>query len=314
MSNPSGLPSQPPPLPPRFPPGGSPIKQRRQGFFVQAAKASWRAPFIAILLGFCTFTMRDKDRTVAMIIGSANGLIICLGMLLAITALYGAFVRHVKGIITPAIIGLIINSLLVFSFYSVMSSSRRMAETMRQQARQNALDDMERQGRETAEKYPGWLGFGRLASNTVIGVTQLNDDAPMAGEMKSWFGTRCSLMNVAVDNSLGAGPVNIDQDSIELHFSNGRVLKAINTRSVFNTAREDRDKWLQKSGMRVTPPHAKLTDGVAFLPDRTDLTDLAEVVISVNGEPIAIPGHYYSVQEKAELLERAKQAQSPGNR
>jgi hypothetical protein len=314
MSDAFNPPPQPPPLPPHFATSAPIAKPRREGFFVQAARASWRAPFIAVVLGFCTFGMREKDRTVAIIIGSANGLIICLGLLLAIIGLYGAFVRRVKGIVTPAIIGLLVNSLLILASYSVLSRARQTAELLRQQARQKALDDAEQHGRDAAEKYPGWLGFGRLPTNALIGVTQMNDDAPFANDLKASFGTRCSQLIFAVDNTQGTTPLTIDPDSVELHFSNGRVMKPINTRSVYGTATEDRDKWLAKAGKRAVQAGQKLVDAIVFVPDRTDLRELAEVTINIDGAPIVIPGHYYTVQEKAELMERARRAQSPAGR
>src|SRR5262249_52630222 len=91
--------------------------------------------------------------------------------------------------------------------------------------------------------------------------------------------------------------------------TDGRVLKALDTRGVFGTAREDRDKWLTKAGPRTAPPGAKMVDGMLFLPDGTSLLSMGEIVIKIDDRYLAIPGRYLSVAEKADLLERAKQAQ-----
>jgi hypothetical protein len=296
------LPGQyPPPLPQQAP--------RRNSFYDQAAKASWRAPILAFLFGFCTMSMRDKDRTAALIMGSANGLIILIGILATLVALYGGIVRRVKGVIVPAVIGLIVNGLIIFAIVSVFFAGFKLSQLKVQQARQQALADAERQGHDAAEKYPGWIGFIKLPGGATIGITEMNSDAPMSREIKSMFLMPCMILNLAADNSSGSAPVVLDPDSAEFHFNDGRVLKAIDTRSVFSTAHEDRDKWMTKAGPRTAPARGKMVDGMLLLPDGTSLVDLTEIVINIDGRPLAIPGRYLSVAEKTDLMERARQMQ-----
>ena len=134
-------PSQgPPPLSPRGnPTGRGPVHplgygRKRAGaaeatdrpsFFHQAAKASWVAPLVALLLGFCTldFRRQPENREAALVIGVVNVLLIVAGAGLAVAALFGVGKHGTAGILGPAIVGLVINGFLVFSLFMLFNRS-----------------------------------------------------------------------------------------------------------------------------------------------------------------------------------------------
>src|SRR4051794_37334647 len=57
--------------------------------FHQAARASWRAPVVALILGTVTGQIRSGERAVAMFIGGVNALLIVAGLVCAVVALFG---------------------------------------------------------------------------------------------------------------------------------------------------------------------------------------------------------------------------------
>ena len=97
-------------------------------FGMQAAKASWMAPIVGIILSIITNNPAPShDRLEQLIIGISCFAIYILGLVLGIIALtriprYGS-----KGILAPAIAGVVINGLLVaaFTFVIVVAMSLR---------------------------------------------------------------------------------------------------------------------------------------------------------------------------------------------
>ena len=97
----------------------------RPSFFHQAAKASWVAPLVALLLGFCTLDFRRQpgNKDAALAIGVVNVLLIVAGAGLAVAALFGVGKHGTAGILGPAILGLLINGFLVFSLFMLFNRS-----------------------------------------------------------------------------------------------------------------------------------------------------------------------------------------------
>jgi hypothetical protein len=92
---------------------------------MQAAKASWMAPVIAIGLNVLTTTMDGQSR---MIIGFASFALYILGLCMGIAALWMMRKYGRRGILIPGIIGVVINGGLVLLFtvlLVVIASSKR---------------------------------------------------------------------------------------------------------------------------------------------------------------------------------------------
>src|SRR5438105_7328743 len=135
---------QPPPLRPSAAAGPplyyqSPFPQPRpQTIYHQAAKASWVAPIITVVLGFLTSTSvgRNGD-TATLVVAVLNVLLLLLGLVFGVFALFGVR-RHGKpGILAPAVVGVCINgSLIVLMAVSVLLLTQfaRMASAARRSA------------------------------------------------------------------------------------------------------------------------------------------------------------------------------------
>ncbi len=91
----------------------------KKPFAVQAAQFSLYAPIVAIVLGCITFGTREKQPTAGLIIGGTNALIILLGFVFGIVALFGMRKHGKEGILVRAIIGVVLNGLFLLSFVAV---------------------------------------------------------------------------------------------------------------------------------------------------------------------------------------------------
>jgi hypothetical protein len=113
------------PLPPPVP--GKP------NIGMQAAKASWMAPLVGIALNLFT-NMQQQSSTsgtsasgVAMVVGFTSFAIYILGLIFGIFALTRIPKFGTKGILVPAIVGVVIDGILVvvFSLLIIMLLSRK---------------------------------------------------------------------------------------------------------------------------------------------------------------------------------------------
>lgn len=244
-----------------------------------------------------------------MIIGWTNLGIIALGTLLSLVGIYGAFAKKIRSIAVPAIVGLVVNGILIASFLSILLIAREFSQkraAISSKTREQQAADAEQEGVDVVEKYAGWLGATRLPG-AVVTVTQWNDDAPGTREMKSYFSNRMSLMQIAIDNSGNSERLIVNPDSLVLHFNDGTTVKAIGVNSILSSAKEDRDKWMaQAARARISEPHTKQPNCSAFVPEGTDFTHVSQISVEVNGEDVVVPGRFYSAEEKKTLVERAK--------
>ena len=103
---------------------------------VQAAKASWLAPLIAIIVNFLV-GRNAEDRSVIILVGVFAVLMIVVGLVFALWAIVGAFSKGPRRILFPASIGLIINGFLV---YSAVDTFLLVQETAQERHAQEAIE------------------------------------------------------------------------------------------------------------------------------------------------------------------------------
>jgi hypothetical protein len=97
---------------------------------VQAARASWFAPLIAIFLNL-VFGVNAGNRAVSVAVGCIAAGIIVIGFCFAVWAIAGAFTKGPRRILLPAVIGLLLNGLLIFAAIDTFSHVKRIAEERR---------------------------------------------------------------------------------------------------------------------------------------------------------------------------------------
>ena len=330
-------PVEPPPLPVEPLSYATPVissDENKKDIFHQAAKASWRAPFIAFIFGLVTVVAREQNRTIAMVVGGLNALIILLGLAFAIVALAG--VRGRKRILLPATIGLVLNLLLVSLTVSYLLAARHQTGARSamvasvgaaspsglpavppfgggsSSAAQGANPNLQLQqrAREAMENYPGWVGASLRSGQFVIVVAQSNDDAPGTHDLKDQFAADCTLISIATDNTAGDAAHTIDPASLEFHFADYHKLAVLPPVQILSTSKVDREQFLARwGGLIRIDPHTQRPDGLAFLPPRTDLTQCTAVTLILDGQRVVVPGKYLSIEEKNQRLRMAKQQQ-----
>src|SRR5688500_4328486 len=176
-----------------------PLVRPRTPFAQQAARASWMAPLVAIGFGILTAGSRD-DRTTAIVVGGANALIILLGFAFAVVALAGIRRHGREGLLVPALIGLVLNGLLIASMAVTWSAASRIAAARSaqqagggggsgpalspaaaRQARDAEMRRLEQRGADMVRNHPGWLGAADHRG-AVFAVTQWANDAELVVE------------------------------------------------------------------------------------------------------------------------------------
>ena len=106
----------------------------------QAAKASWLAPLIAIILNAAVAKTAD-DRYIAIVIGVIASVIIVIGFIFAIWAIIGAVTIGPRRILLPAGIGLVVNGFLIYGAVDLFFELKQIAEQRNAQQVVEASDE-----------------------------------------------------------------------------------------------------------------------------------------------------------------------------
>ena len=94
-----------------------------KAFAHQAAKLSWVCPIIIFLL-----LVAGKQAISPLILDLIGLLLIVVGLIFGVIALFGISKHGTKGILAPAIVGIIINGLLLFIFVTNFVAARARAQ------------------------------------------------------------------------------------------------------------------------------------------------------------------------------------------
>lgn len=108
----------------------------KEPFAYQAAKASWLAPLIAFGLGFfVNLTMQGDERTnlatkqvVVLVSGALGVAIVLIGLVFALYALFNVGKYGAKGLVVPAVVGLLLCAGYLFLLVSAVQVAREVAK------------------------------------------------------------------------------------------------------------------------------------------------------------------------------------------
>jgi hypothetical protein len=98
----------------------------KTSFSHQAAKLSWVCPILVFVL-----LMFSRQIGARVIIELVSLLLIVLGFVFGVIALFGIRTHRKSGILAPAIVGMIINGLLLFIFVTNFLAARARAQQQR---------------------------------------------------------------------------------------------------------------------------------------------------------------------------------------
>ena len=313
-SNHPGSSQGPPPLPPHGAPpvpvhqlayGRAPKRSqdpRDRTFFHQAAKASWVAPLVALLLGFCTLDYRRQpdNRDSALIIGVVNVLLIAGGLVLAIVAFFGIKRHGSEGIVAPAIAGLVINGLLVVLALSLLPALNRARNTAARIAATPAPVPIT--SPNSVFRQTGWVGSGSAGGLNIV-LVSMPDDHGDTIILKNSFNTKAGVLVMTIDNRQNNQPVSVTTDGATLHFADGSTATALKTADVVQTVASG-------SSANFRPPYkvgaGEMVDGrVLFIRPNLELKNLYRIDLSVDGQTFQVPGRIMTAQEKTDRLNAA---------
>jgi|GEM_PF-1432711 len=98
---------------------------------IQAAKASWLAPVIAIVFNVLV-GKNSEERFVMIAVGAIAGTIIIAGLIFAMWGIIGAFRKGPLRVLIPASVGLLINGFLVYITVDNFFTVRQIAQEHRE--------------------------------------------------------------------------------------------------------------------------------------------------------------------------------------
>ncbi len=107
----------------------------RTGFAHRAAKASWVSVAIVFVLG--VFSEATQIAAAKLLVELIALLLMLAGLALGIAALFGIRQHGTRGILGPAIVGIILNGLLIFIFTTNFFAARARAQEHTRGAAQN---------------------------------------------------------------------------------------------------------------------------------------------------------------------------------
>ncbi len=98
----------------------------KTSFSHQAAKLSWVCPIIVFVL-----LMFSRQIGARVIIELVSLLLIAVGFVFGVVALFGIRTHGKSGVLAPAVVGIIINGLLLFIFVTNFMAARARAQQQR---------------------------------------------------------------------------------------------------------------------------------------------------------------------------------------
>lgn len=286
----------------------------RPTFYHQAARASWVAPIVAVVLGVLSSgALRHGDDLAGLVTSFVTGGLILLGLVLGVVALFGVrkYGRH--GILIPACVGIAINGLIVLAGSSTFLGRPRpapgavgpagRAAPRRPLLSQQAVDD-------SLQKYPGWVGRA-AAGDAVVALVEVPGPSPFAADFQSDFAADFVFLSLNIDTSRSIAPLALDTADGRVYFKDGTSRPLMRPSDVYATARPPATTAGFVAGfpavVRAPAGAREATTAPVFLPAGTDTRAIASVRLGLpGGGTLDVPGAFLSADQKAENIRRSR--------
>ncbi|MHC4087017.1 MAG: DUF4190 domain-containing protein [Planctomycetota bacterium] len=261
-------------------------------FARQAAKASWVAPLLCLSLSYLT-KPASRVGNMAMVIFMLS--FIVAGLVFGIIALFGIRKYGRKGILKPAIAGIIVNVLFISLIISLwvfldVTNNRRLRQ------------EGEQMGMDLLLNYPGWMG-ATFMEGAVLTVTSVDDSSEAARDLNKIFWANISHLIISLDNSAGKEDFEVNPSLVSLVLADGTIEPVLPTRQILQTAREQKQKWIDTyTGPFIVAPGEQLTACFAFIPHGFDMSKVVKAVVNINGQDMPVVGSYMAAEQKAKLI------------
>jgi hypothetical protein len=304
-------PNQPPTLPPvpvQPLTYATPIYEQSQTNtrFHQAAKASWVAPIVAFALSCLSRGMASEpgEKIGFLVLSLAMVAMIVAGLICGIVALCGMKRVGTRGIIAPAIVGVVLNLLILTVPLSLVlkASSSRLAARRASAAAARVPAPIT--SPQSALRQTGWVGSLVTPKYhlTIIAFAEGHADTL---DFMSHFTTPCLPLVLSADNRAGSNSFTVNADGATLRFADGKVVTSLRTRDVFNTDPNESLKLQGKFGSPFTVKAGELVDTrFLFIPTGLDLSKLTSITLTVDDKPQTFYGEIVTAAEKTQRMNK----------
>ena len=277
-------------------------------FPVQAATFSLLAPLLVLIVGVVNVTGGIQMPAARIWLGVVNlGLLVC-GFGLGIAALACRGKHPARGVVSRAVIGIVVNGLLLaivsMMFVSVARTARH-AKARREQEAKQAEDE----AKDAFTGYPGWLGVYDDGGTRVV-LASLDRRSPLARDMNAGLRANITPISLSIVNRSAPAAVTVDPSSVRLVLADGTEQPALPSKEILATAREDPEGAIRAiAGPYRVRPGASFPRGLVFIPYAFDMTRVSKIVLRIDDREVVIEGHYYTAEERAALYRKGLAAQ-----
>ena len=285
------------------------MTKERQPLHIQAARVCFAAPFVAGILGIMTATAIRDSRTTGLVIAAFQALLLLGGLVAGVVALTGISKHGAKAILGRVIAGFVITGLIIWIAAGSFHKARANALKNREIAREQEGQRLEQQGMDSFLDYPGWYGIAQTGDVLLV-ATSLSDDSPSAKTLNGDLGVNVSIAQVSLVNQSPNTSVTVDSARARMQMTDGTVGQCLALADVLRSAKNDKEKMVQKFlGPHTVPPQSQLPTVFIYTPFGFPWNDVASVTVTVDGVPVVIEGQMLSAKEKTELVEAGRRAQ-----
>lgn len=311
-------------VPPPLPPNQSPLEYARpmppeapgNTLFHQAAKASWAAPLVLVVLGcFTNVALHNgtPDQTVQVVLFVATIALMVAGVVCGIVALCGVGRYGTRGLLAPAIIGLLLNLAWVVLVVSVVMPAVSRARAV--SAARRVPPPAPISSPLSALRQVGWMGYS-IDAKYSIGVVAMDDANVDTINLKANFGRDFTALVLWADNRANTAPISVNTEGATVRMQDGSIVNALGTRAVLDTAKADRPQFVAKFAPPFTVGAGGIVEGqLMFLPPRIDMSRVQTIYVTVDGVKVSVPGRIFTAQEKTDRMApgKPKRQQDPSN-
>jgi hypothetical protein len=284
-----------------------------EAFYRNAAKSAWVAPVVVVALNLLgqhgqADPAVDLGWKYKMVSGGIALALILTGFIAGIVALCGIRAHRRVSIAVPAVIGVSINGLVIFSALAVIHLGNRVttssaAEQARQQRWQQSQIEMGKaDARMSLVLFGGWVGKGSTPTAQVA-LTSLDDQSPTARRVLDVLPVPCSVVVIVTQSAPGRHDMTIEPSSLTLKFADGHVVHALDGGAIFSRAKKDPTHELLKlNSAHQFDPTKEQYEAFALIPPGVDMRQVRSATLRVNGSPATISGRYLTDVEKREMF------------
>jgi uncharacterized protein DUF4339 len=262
-----------------------------------AAQFSGAVPVTVFLIALAAIFTGAGPRFVQSmnpLIAGAIGLSIIPAFFAGIYALFGVGKTKRRGVLFPAVFGVIFNGIFLLAAGSkIMFAQASYARFVRE-------------GIPSLTDYPGWVGAAKLPEG-FIAVGSFDDDSPAAKLVSDQLGSQYTVIDIGVDNRRGSYSIEVNPSSVLIRTPQGSV-RALDLDTALKSSPNAETLLQEWSGRHAVRP-GEGHEFLCLIPHGVDLHSAYQVDLVVNGVTVSVPGRFMSAGERKALYDQGRKMQ-----